>query len=194
MSGMLYLVGGVSRSGKSILARRMLTERSVPYLPLDVVMMGFSRGLPAAGIFDRDTDPVVAAKMWPFVKAMALTLLEDGETYLFEGVQLEPAHALELLELHPGSVRACFLGYAHTTPEEKLRGIRAHGRLPNDWLQGEPEVEILSHAERMIDRSERIQQECERGGLAYFDSSEMFDAALEAAFRYLTKVSAEQPS
>jgi hypothetical protein len=43
---MLYLLGGAPRAGKFILAQRLLHERRVPYLPLDMLMIGFARGVP----------------------------------------------------------------------------------------------------------------------------------------------------
>ena len=40
---MLYLIGGASRAGKSLLARRLLAEHGVPGFPLDAIMMAAVR-------------------------------------------------------------------------------------------------------------------------------------------------------
>ena len=40
---MLYLIGGASRAGKSLLARRLLAEHGVPGFPLDAIMMAAQR-------------------------------------------------------------------------------------------------------------------------------------------------------
>ena len=40
---MLYLIGGASRAGKSLLARRLLVEHGVPGFPLDALMMAAVR-------------------------------------------------------------------------------------------------------------------------------------------------------
>lgn len=93
---MIYLVGGVARAGKSKLARRLLVERGVPYLHLDLLMMGFARGLPELGV-DPETSAIERGrKLWPVVRAMATMALEDRVDYLFEGDLLLPEHAAEL--------------------------------------------------------------------------------------------------
>ena len=49
---MLVFIGGAARTGKGILVRRLLTERHMPYLNLDVLKMGLTRGVP-----ELDIDP-----------------------------------------------------------------------------------------------------------------------------------------
>ena len=43
---MLFFIGGAARTGKGILARRLLVEQRLPYLSLDVLKMGLTRGVP----------------------------------------------------------------------------------------------------------------------------------------------------
>jgi ATP-dependent Zn protease len=34
---MLYIIGGASRSGKTLLARRAVVEKKIPYFPMDAL-------------------------------------------------------------------------------------------------------------------------------------------------------------
>ncbi len=43
---MLIFIGGAARTGKGILARRLLSECQLPFLSLDVLKMGLARGVP----------------------------------------------------------------------------------------------------------------------------------------------------
>ncbi len=43
---MLLFIGGAARTGKGILVRRLLAELRLPYLSLDVLKMGLTRGVP----------------------------------------------------------------------------------------------------------------------------------------------------
>lgn len=43
---MLYIVGGCSRSGKSILAGRMCSRHGIPWFSLDALKMGLYLGAP----------------------------------------------------------------------------------------------------------------------------------------------------
>jgi hypothetical protein len=50
---MIHYIGGAARCGKGILSRRLLSELGLPYLSLDVLKMGLSRGMPELA-FDPD--------------------------------------------------------------------------------------------------------------------------------------------
>ena len=64
---MLYLIGGASRAGKSMLARRLLVEHGVPGFPLDAFMMAAER-LPGHGFAVQSGDSAYqrATALWPF--------------------------------------------------------------------------------------------------------------------------------
>lgn len=181
---MLYLVGGAARAGKSKLARRLLAERGVPYLRLDLLMMGFARGLPEFGV-DPETPAALRAQiLWPVVRGMAMTALEDGVDYLLEGDFLLPRHAAELREFRAEAVKAAFLGYAEIGAEDKGCLIRAFGG-SDEWTSGLSDERMLRIASTNVEFSRRLRQECAAYGLPYFDTSEDFGRALESAFRQL---------
>ena len=183
---MLYLVGGAARVGKSKLARRLLAERGVPYLHLDLLMMGFARGLPKLGVDPETPAALRGEQLWPVVRGMAMTAVEDGVDYLFEGDLLLPGHAAELRAFRRDAVRAVFLGYSGITAEQKLRHIRASGGEPNDWVAGLADDRVLSIASTNIEFSGRLGKECAAHGLPYFDTSQDFRRALDSAFSCLS--------
>ena len=43
---MLFLVSGTSRSGKTLIAKKILADNQIPYLSFDWLMMGFNHGMP----------------------------------------------------------------------------------------------------------------------------------------------------
>lgn len=182
---MLYLLGGASRSGKSKLARRLLAERGIPFLHLDLLMMGFARGLPAFGV-DPDTSAVRRGEqLWPVVRAMAVAAIEDGVDYLFEGDFLLPRHAADLGRSYGNEIRAAFLGYAEIFVEQKLRAIREFGGEPNDWVGSLSDERVLEIVASNKEFSDFLRKECEIHALPYFDTSRDFPNALDAALRAL---------
>ena len=66
---MLFLVSGASRSGKTLIARKILADKQIPYLSLDWLMMGFNDGIPEYGIHHLLWPNEIARKMAPFYKA-----------------------------------------------------------------------------------------------------------------------------
>jgi hypothetical protein len=181
---MLLFICGAARTGKGILARRLLAERRIPYLSLDVLKMGLARGVPEF-VFDPDAGGlVVGARLWPLVREMSVSLLAEGVDYAIEG-ELLPKHVAALQGAYPTQIRSCFLGYTTITPERKLHDIRAYAGYPNDWPSDYSDREMLDIIAGMIEFSRYLEAECAAHHLPYFDTSAQFMATLDRVAAYL---------
>ncbi|MEM8507081.1 MAG: hypothetical protein AAF717_04590 [Bacteroidota bacterium] len=67
---MLYLIGGASRTVKTLMAKQLSSQMGIPYLSLDWIMMGFKNGIPEYGVHDKLFPNDIAKRLWPFYKAM----------------------------------------------------------------------------------------------------------------------------
>jgi hypothetical protein len=59
--------------------------------------------------------------------------------------------------------------------------VKTHGTGDNDWLTAKPDEYIRDHIGNMVGYSRMIKTECEKHGVPYFDTSEDFLGATEAA-------------
>lgn len=184
---MIYLIGGAARCGKSILSRRLLAEAGLPYLSLDVLKMGLSRGMPELALDPNAGAQQVAGRMWRLVYEMIQSLLWDDIDYVFEG-ELLPADVAALQAEQPGRVCACFLGYGRISPERKRDEIRSHAGSPNDWTLEMDDSALLAILRREIAFSRYLEGECSRWGIAYYDLSEHFLPTLERVFEDLRRM------
>jgi hypothetical protein len=181
---MLFFIGGAARTGKGILTRRLLVEQNLPFLSLDVLKMGLTRGVPQLA-FDPDAGGMqVAQNLWPLVREMSRSLLRDGVNYVFEG-ELLPVLVDGLRQEYPAQIEACFLGYSAIAPGQKLHEIRAHGGHPNDWPQEYTHDDLLAVINREISFSQYLQAECARLNFPYFDTSHQFLPALDAVVAFV---------
>jgi len=178
---MLYLVSGASRSGKTLIARKILAEKQIPYLSLDWLMMGFNDGIPEYGIHHLLWPNEIAEKMWPFLQGMLGSMLVEGMDYVIEGEAMLPQLVADLIEQHPDKVKVVFLGYTEIDVEDKAALVKKYSDGDNDWLTSESDEYIRDHIENMIGYSKTIKKRCEKHGLPYFDTSEDFPGAIEAA-------------
>lgn len=181
---MLIFIGGAARTGKGILVRRLLAEKQLPYLSLDVLKMGLARGVPE---FEFNPDAgglVVGEKLWPLVREMSRSLLADDVDYVIEG-ELLPKHVAALQQHYPSRVKVCFLGYTTITPAQKLLEIRTHAGHPNDWPRDRSDEELLKIITEMLEFSHYLKEECATYQLRYFDTSHHFIETLEGVVAYL---------
>jgi len=182
---MLFLVSGASRSGKTLIAKKLLADEQIPYLSLDWLMMGFNDGIPEYGIHHLLWPNEIAEKMAPFLLGMIDSMLVDGMDYLIEGEAMLPRLVADLVEKHPGKIRAVYVGYAEIDVEDKVASVKKHVNGKNDWLTNEPDEYISRHIGNMIAYSKLIRNGCEEHGLSYFDTSDDFPGAIEAATGFL---------
>jgi 2-phosphoglycerate kinase len=182
---MLFLVSGTSRSGKTLIARKILADKRIPYLSLDWLMMGFNDGIPEYGIHHLLWPDEIAEKMAPFLRSMIDCMLIDGMDYVIEGEAMLPEFVAELVEKHPDKIKAAFVGYTEIDIKNKVALVKKHGDAENDWLTSKSDEYISDHIGNMIAYSKMIKGECEKHGLPYFDTSEDFLEAIEAATDFL---------
>ena len=182
---MLYLIGGAARSGKTILTQRLFHEHRVPYFCLDAFVSTLEQAAPALGILSDESNLTRNPKLWPLLYPLLRDLAAVEPVYAFDGDALWPRGVAELIQSHPSPIRACFLGFANTTPERKLAEIRSHPDGVNDWIQKHDDDYILRFMEEMIEYSRFLEEECRVLKLPYVDVSQNFCEGIDRAFRLL---------
>ena len=83
---MITLITGASHTGKTALAQRLLEKHGWPYLSLDHLKMGLIRsGYTTLTVEDDDE---LTALMWPIVREMIKTAIENEQHMVIEGCYL----------------------------------------------------------------------------------------------------------
>lgn len=182
---MLYLISGTSRSGKSLIARKLMKEYQIPYLSSDWLMMGFNDGIPEYGIHHLLWPNEIAKKIWPFLSGMIDNMIYDGMDYVIEGEAMLPELVAPLIEKYQGKLTVVFIGYADIGVKEKVNLVKEYCDRDDDWLISEPDDYIKDHIGNMIGYSKMIKEECEKVDIPYFDTSVNFPGTIEEVVEYL---------
>ena len=83
---MITLIAGTTHTGKTNLAQRLLEKHGWPYLSLDHLKMGLIRsGYTTLTVED---DDALTALMWPIVREMIKTAIENKQNLVIEGCYL----------------------------------------------------------------------------------------------------------
>lgn len=184
----IYLIGGVPRSGKSLLSQRLYKDNGIQYISTDTIrfMLQKKYTLEEFSIKPKDNETKEEARteyMWIYLKSFILTQKRFTETgYCIEGVHLTPTNLAQFK--NQKDISMIFLGYADADPNEKLDYIRKH-MSPHDWLADRSDKYVLSVIEHLIEVSKKFRDDCERLGLKYIETSDRFEDALNDAYDYL---------
>ena len=80
---MIILIAGATHTGKTAFAQRLLEKYKFPYLSLDHLKMGLIRsGQTSISAVD---DERLTSYLWPIVKEMIKTAIENGQNLVVEG-------------------------------------------------------------------------------------------------------------
>jgi 2-phosphoglycerate kinase len=181
---MIYILGGASRSGKTLLARQAVAEKQIPYFPLDALFGGLASGAPQFGVTWNQAFIERAEKMWPILKPTLGFFFNEERDFLIEGDAILPKQVRELMD-EGNEVRSCFLGYAELTREEKFTHIRTHHQNNRDWTKDIADNELYGYIDEMLEFSNYLKSECTTHNIPYFDISKDFANPRNQAFNYL---------
>ena len=179
---MIILLAGVSRSGKSILARRLSKEFGYNYFPLDPVISTLEVLYPEIGIQHFDDNLAFSPRLAVLLKELTDHLAYEGQDFVLDTYQLFPK---DYLKVFPGkSIPIIYLGYPGLTPQEKLVQIRTHQR-KQDWTVDTEDQEMHFILGDFIRESRIMAQQCKDLGLSFFDTGLDFQAGVDQAYAYL---------
>ena len=81
---MIILITGASHTGKTALAQKMLEKYKYPYVSIDHIKMGLIRS-GNTKLTAEDSDAVLTDYLWPIVREMIKTAIENRQNLIVEG-------------------------------------------------------------------------------------------------------------
>ena len=81
---MIVLITGASHTGKTVLAQRILEKYKYPYLSIDHLKMGLIRSGNTM-LTPVSDDKLLTDYLWPIVREMIKTAIENGQNLVVEG-------------------------------------------------------------------------------------------------------------
>lgn len=121
---MIILIAGASHTGKTLLAQRLLETYHYPYLSIDHLKMGLIRsGNTDLTVCD---DKALTEFLWPIVREMIKTAIENGQNLIVEGCYIPFDWAESFEESYRVHIRAIRLIMSKAYIEDHFCDILAH--------------------------------------------------------------------
>lgn len=122
---MVFLIGGASHTGKTLLAQKLLEKYHYPCLSMDHLKMGLIRsGHTDLTPMDDDKMP---ALLWPIVREMIKTVIENEQNLIVEGCYIPHSWAEDFAEDYLEDIGYCCLVMSERYITEHFSDILAHG-------------------------------------------------------------------
>ena len=129
---MILLIAGGTHTGKTLLAQRLLERYHYPTLSIDYLKMGLIRSGQTT-LTPMDPDEALTGYLWPIVREMVKTAIENGQNLILEGCYIPHDWAKDFGPEYLPHIRCRFL-------------ILSEGYIRTHW------DDILSHANAIENR------------------------------------------
>ena len=136
---MITLIAGTSHTGKTALAQRLLEKHGWPYLSLDHLKMGLIR----SGYTDLtvEDDDALTALMWPIVREMIKTAIENEQNLVIEGCYLPYDWRKDFGEEYLQHIRFVCLVMTERYLRERFDDVRHYASVVEN-REEEPELDL----------------------------------------------------
>ena len=122
---MILLIGGGTHAGKTKLAQGLLEKYHYPYLSMDHLKMGLIRS-GQTDLTPMSADEALTAYLWPIVREMVRTAVENGQNLIVEGCYIPTDWAKDFGAEYQNHIRCLFLILSRAYIESHFDDITAH--------------------------------------------------------------------
>ena len=148
---MILLIGGATHTGKTCLAQRLLERHHYPCLSIDHLKMGLIRSGNTT-LTPMDPDEALTAYLWPIVREMVKTAIENGQNLIVEGCYIPFDWANDFSEEYLPHIRCRFLIMTKGYIEAHWDAITSHSNAIEQRLDdsGLCKEDLISENERNL--------------------------------------------
>jgi len=133
---MIIVISGNSQMGKTLMAQKLLEKYKIPYFSIDHLKMGIYRGFKNCGFTPTDSTEVIGDKLWPIIKGIIMTNIENNQSLIIEGCYILPHYLNEFENFYADRIISVFLGFSTA------------------YIQGNYDSKILKYRSVIEDRGE----------------------------------------
>jgi 2-phosphoglycerate kinase len=185
---MIYLIGGASRAGKSLLAKYIASKNaSYSVLSTDRLIGSYIEKIPAWQDPMFTSDDERGRKFKPHLQELMSKCIDLKFNFIFEGVHILPEIMRDFMNHFPKDIHSLCIGYPTLTVDEKYTQFQEASHAPENWLKSRSEAEQRHYAEGGIYMSHLRQKEAEKYDVPFCVMDTHFHSSLERAAMMLVR-------
>lgn len=168
---MVILIGGASCTGKTALAQRLMEQHNITYMSMDHVKMGLIRSNPNCGFSATDPEDKVTQNVWPVIREIIKTNIENDQNIIIEGCYLPCEGILEFEPEYSKMIVAFYIGFS----EDYIRLHLNDGILDHRDVIEKRLYDNCMTADYFISAHSKQKEICLKYGMKYFEIQKDYD-------------------
>ncbi|GIN99141.1 hypothetical protein J6TS1_50110 [Siminovitchia terrae] len=178
---MIILISAVGSTGKTLMAQKLLERYHIPYLSIDHLKMGLYRGDKHCGFTPLDNTEVIGDNLWPILKGIIMTNIENEQHIIIEGCYILPHYLKDFDINYSEKIISVFLGFSTNYIQENFEGRIVKYRNAVE-LRGWPEERTIKE---LIKEHKEFKAQCLQAGVRYFEIENDYDKEILKAYDYI---------
>jgi len=174
-------LSGNSCTGKTLMSQKLLEKYKISYFSIDYLKMALYRGDKNCGFTPLDSNEVIGEKLWPILKGMIKTYIENNQNIIIEGCYLLPHYVKELKKEYPDQILSVFLvfstKYIKENFETKILKHR-HAAENRKYQEERPITQFLTE-------HEELRKKCKENGVDYFEIHNNYEEEIVKVYDFI---------
>lgn len=183
---MIILLSGNGYMGKTLMAQNLLEKYKIPYFSIDHLKMGIYRGVSNCGFTPMDSTELIGDKLWPIIKGIIMTNIENNQNLIIEGCYILPHYLKEFDKTYKESIISVFLGFSTSYIQDNYESkILKNRSVIED--RGELIAEDISDFTRKIyiKENDEFRRRCDKAGENFFEIKNNYEEEIVMVYDYI---------
>ena len=180
---MVILIGGISHSGKTLLSQKLMEKYKIPYFSIDHLKMGIYRANPGrCGFTPESEDEIITKKLWPIIKGIIMTNIENNQNIIIEGIHL-PNTINDLSNEYYSKIIFCKICFS----KEYINKYFKNNIIKNRDVIEYREFDFEYSKKDYIEINNILKNNCVENGIKYFEIIDNYETELNDVYNWIDK-------
>ena len=177
---MVILIGGTTHVGKTFLAQKLMEKHKIPYSSIDHLKMGIYRACPDCGYTPNDNDGIITRKLWPILKGIIMTVIENNQNIILEGNYI-PYSLKKMRKKYTSKIINFKMGFSEEYIKQNFQ---------KEIIRNESIIEIRDQTfdmpmEEYITENERVKRLCQKYNVKHFEIQSNFKREINKVYEWI---------
>ena len=178
---MVILVGGISCTGKTLMSQKLLEKYKIPYLSIDHLKMGLYRGDSNCGFTPMDSNEVIGEKLWPIIKGIIMTNIENNQNIIIEGCYLLSNLINDFEREYLDKIISVFIVFSTNYIKENFTSNIIKHRSAIETRNSKEDRPIT----KFINEHDELRKKCIENGVEHFEINSDYEKEIQRVYDFI---------